>query len=416
MNETEAFNRLNTLLNELNPYAIKPGLERISSFCRRVGTPQDKFNSILIGGTNGKGSVSQMLTDALTYSGYTTGTYTSPHLILLNERFRVNNKPLSFSELLEYAEFVKKNNKENLTYFEFLTAMAFLIFADKKVDMGILEVGMGGEFDATNVTKPLISILTSISLDHTEYLGKTLKEIARTKSGVIKRLGIIAPNPKEVIDAIKNSTEAPLLFVDEKYMELAKKFSKENSPSIKNIAVTLLAIDTLNKRYDYSIDKNHIKKSYWPGRFELIKTTGSKTIIFDGAHNEEATKNLLGLIRRFDTFKNGVLVFATLRQKSWRKNINLLSKLFDEVALPGLSYRLAENPKNIKSHLEKSGYKGNITVFESVNECINAIIDRNLKLILFTGSLYLVGEAKASKLKYNVTESDIYRCNNKENE
>ncbi len=398
MNETAAYISLSTILNRLNPYSIKPGLQRIRSFCKRINYPQDSFNSILIGGTNGKGSVCQMLTDVFTGSGYKTGTYTSPHLILLNERFKINNRPVSFERLLEYARFVEKHNSENLTYFEFLTAMAFLLFKEESIDMGILEVGMGGEFDATNVANPMLSIITSISMDHEAHLGYTLEEITKTKAGIIRDIAVISPNKPVVIETLKRITNAELIFVDEGYMHLAERFMPITRPSTKNIATTLLAVDVLRERFGYRLTKEPIKKSFWPGRFEVIKTA-NKTVIMDGAHNCEATENLLKLLSEHNlNDKNSTLVFASLKQKPWKKNISMLYKHFKSINLPRLKYGLSEEPERIREFLSSELSFGNTTVFNSVNECMEAVMHSPDPLCLITGSLYLVGEAKASSI------------------
>ncbi|WP_025209688.1 bifunctional folylpolyglutamate synthase/dihydrofolate synthase [Hippea sp. KM1] len=394
MNEIEAFLELNRILNSLNPYAMDLSLDRIKSFLNKIGNPQDSFKSILVGGTNGKGSVVSMLSLAFEQADYNVGTYTSPHLIQLNERFRINGKVVPFYVLLDYARFIQSINFERLTYFEFLTVMAFLLFKDFGVDVAVLEVGMGGEFDATNVVNPILSIITSISFDHTQHLGDTLEKITLTKSKIIKNLGVVCKNPDVVIKTIKDSVDAEVFFVDDSYVKRAEGLGFFNV-SLDNVAVALLAIDILNQRYGFGLDPFSIKRVFWPGRFEVIESKG-RLFILDGAHNASAVENLIGLIKRFG-FCVDALVFATLKTKDWQGNLAKLCTVSDNIKIPRLKSSLAVEPHQIESFLLKN--RGcTVEVFNSVNACINSLLDSDYKTILLCGSLYLVGEALACSL------------------
>ncbi|WP_035588162.1 bifunctional folylpolyglutamate synthase/dihydrofolate synthase [Hippea jasoniae] len=395
MNEIEAFKKLNAILENLNPYAMDLSLDRIKHFLDKIGNPQNRFESILIGGTNGKGSVAKMLHDSFLWEGYNCALYTSPHLVELKERFVINGKFVGYAQLLEYASFIDKLNFEHLTYFEFLTALAFLIFNDMRVDFAVVEVGMGGEFDATNVLNPILSVLTSISFDHTEHLGKTIYEIALTKSKIIKRLGAVSDSSEEVKKAIADSITAPVYFVDDAYLDEAKLI-KPDSINFSNTALALLCIDLLNKHYGLSLSKQPLSKSFWPGRFEVILLNG-KHIIFDGAHNPAGVDNLLSLLFERGYFsKDGILIFAALKHKNWRYAIDRLKEYFKEIFLPHLTYRLAEDPCRIKEHLKEEALEAKI--FDCVNGVIDEALNRHCDYCLITGSLYLVGEAKASKI------------------
>ncbi|AEA33557.1 bifunctional folylpolyglutamate synthase/dihydrofolate synthase [Hippea maritima] len=394
MNEIEAFKELNGILNSLNPYAMDLSLDRIKSFLNKIGNPQNSFKSILVGGTNGKGSAVSMLSKAFIDADYNVGTYTSPHLIQLNERFKINGKIVPFAILLEYARFVQSLNFEHLTYFEFLTAMAFLLFKDFGVDVAVLEVGMGGEFDATNVIDPILSILTSISLDHTKHLGDTLEKITLTKSKIIKRLGVVSKNPETVIKTIKDSVNAEVFFVDDDYVKRAKDLGFFNV-NTDNVATVLLAIDLLNQRYGFGLDPFSIKKVFWPGRFEVIESNG-KAFILDGAHNASAVENLIGLIDRFG-FRIDAIVFAALTTKDWKENLTKLCDISPNIKLPQLKYKLGVEPKDIQAFLRRRGVC-QTELFDDVNSCINKLFNSEYENILITGSLYLVGEALACNL------------------
>lgn len=399
MNEIEAYNQFSNMLNGLQPYSIDLTLSRIKTFLNIIGNPQNSFKSIIVGGTNGKGSVCQFLTDAFIDANFKVGTYTSPHLIQINERFRINNKSMSYSRLLEYAKYVKANqNGAKLTYFEFLTALAFVAFKDLSVDMAVLEVGMGGEFDATNVVNPIMSIITHISLDHEEHLGKTHIDIAKTKSKIIKHLGVIGKNAKSVIDTIKNSVKADLFFVDGSYVNRSKSMHTymSSKASKENLATALLAVDVLNRYYNMNLRYEAIKKTFWPGRFEVIKSC-DKTFILDGAHNKNAASKLALSLKNIKGDK--VLIFSTLKQKDWKNNLKILLPYFRTIILvPILNHHLSENPERIKKFI---GSTKKTMIYNNLNKAIFSFFGREEKLAIITGSLYLVGEAKACSIGQN---------------
>ncbi len=398
MNEIEAYRKFNSILSSLNPYSMDLKLDRINAFCSKIGNPQDSYKSILVGGTNGKGSVCQYLTDCFASNGYVCGTYTSPHLILPNERIKINNRAVEFSALLDYAKFIQGLNLEGLTYFEFLTVLAFLVFMDFKVDVAILEVGMGGEFDATNVVDPILSILTSISLDHEEHLGRTIEEITLTKSKIIKRLGVVSKNENVVLDVIRRNVNVPIYFVNDEYLKKAQEFKVENAVCVDNVAVTLLAIDILNEKYGFGLKYDAVKKSFWPGRFEVFRIDG-KTVVLDGAHNVAGISNLKNLLKSRDIFNNNsVLVFSSLTTKRWKKALEQVVDGFECVCPVGIRNKLAVDPYKIEDFLYDKKFNGEIRVFKDINEALNKLLSSEFKNIVIAGSLYLVGEALACHL------------------
>src|SRR5262245_34394896 len=207
---------------------MKPGLERISLACGRWGHPEGRFLSLHIAGTNGKGSVAAMLHSIFSKAGLKVGLFTSPHLVRINERFRIGNQEISDRELEEILESIAQ---EDLTFFERCVLIAFLHFVRNGVDLAVLETGLGGRLDATNVVIPLISIITEISLDHTEILGADLSNIAREKAGIIKRgvpvvSGATAEEAKHVIERTASERGAPLFWADP-------------SPSLKDVKIAL---------------------------------------------------------------------------------------------------------------------------------------------------------------------------------
>ena len=395
MTEIEARKRLDSILENLNPYSIKLGLDRIEHFLLKLGNPQSSFPSILVGGTNGKGSVCQYLTDCLIQSGLSVGTYTSPHLILLNERIKINNRSVDFATLLDYAEFIRRMDFEGLTYFEFLTVLAFLVFKDFGVDIAVLEVGMGGEFDATNVVEPILSVITSISKDHEEHLGSSLVDIARTKSKIIKRVGVISKNPEVVVDTIKKTVSAPLYFVDEIYIERARKLNVNRWVNLDNVAVSMLALDVLRDMYGFNVGYEAMKKSFLPARFEIIKIDG-KTVVIDGAHNIEGMRNLrVQLESRLKDLGKAILVFSSLKTKNWKDGLSEIFDMFEAFCFVKTKNRLSEEPENLTKFVGGLNKKSNILVNKSVNDCVNKLLSSDFDTIVFAGSLYLASEVLA---------------------
>ena len=184
-------------LASLNINKMRFGLGAITQLLFNLGNPQNSFKAITIAGTNGKGSTAAMIASILQSAGYKVGLYTSPHLIDVRERIVINGKKISLKDFNRTIEYVKDRMKRPVTYFEFLTAVAFVYFQNQKVDIAVLEVGLGGRLDATNICRPLVSVITNIDFDHTEYLGNTLESITREKAGIIKQNGICITGAKQ---------------------------------------------------------------------------------------------------------------------------------------------------------------------------------------------------------------------------
>ena len=393
----QSYIKLKKILDNLQPYSIKLGLERIKALLEALSNPQNFFKSILIGGTNGKGSVAQMLNDSFLQKGYKTGLYTSPHLILLNERIKVNNACVDFDLLLDLALQIEPLAREfGATYFEFLTALSFLAFKKLKVEYAILEVGMGGEFDATNVVEPILSVLTSISFDHTEHLGKTIEEITKTKMAIIRKIGVIGKNSPNVINLIKQSSNADLYFVDEIYLNRAKQFDLnflKCDYEKENLACAFLAIDCLNKYYNLGLDAQAIKNTYWPARFEIIKSA-NKTFIIDGAHNVDGANRFLECAKKIKGSK--MLIYSSLKQKEYQKILNMFSFYFDEIIITKTNNRNSIDKDDIK--FENKNYK----FLEDANTSLLYAQQSNYENIFIAGSLYLAALAKACILEENL--------------
>lgn len=298
-------------LYRLESRGMKPGLERVAALLAALGNPQDSFRSIHVAGTNGKGSVCSFLSSVLTEAGYKTGLYTSPHLTRFNERISVGRRTITDRELVEAASevrsAVRKSRIEGITFFEFTTAMAFLHFRNKKVEMAVVETGMGGRLDATNLVKPAVSVITNIALDHTAWLGSTIREVAGEKAGIIKPgvPVVTGQGPGAALSVIrsaakKNSSPLYVMGMDFRaegepgsfsYSGLSGglsglRLSLLGAHQVKNAALALATVELLRAQ-GISIGAKEaragLKAALWPGRFEILSRR--PLVVLDGAHN-----------------------------------------------------------------------------------------------------------------------------------
>lgn len=408
-------------LYSLEKYGILLGLENIQILLSLIGNPEKKFKSIHIVGTNGKGSTSAFLNSILIEAGYKTGLYTSPHLIDFSERITISGKPISQEDIKNLA-FMMKNVIENspyskrpFTFFEVTTAMAFYYFAKEIVDIAIIEAGLGGRLDATNTLEPLLTIITTIGLEHKEFLGDTIEKIAYEKAAVIKNEApcITGAKEKEALNVIEKeakSKNAPLYrlgieFFSEKisnvhynYKGIYRNYDGlilENLIGINqfdNSCLSIAAVELISQR---GFKINHkdiyegIRKAKWPGRFEIIRK--NPPFIIDGAHNPQGIESL---IKNLDTFFPGVkftVILTVLKDKDINEMIDMLVPYAEEIVLvPN------KNERSYKKHEYEKIFKHN-KLFSFANDIPSVIKDfihKKDKPILFTGSLYGIGEAK----------------------
>jgi len=404
---------------------MKPGLERIRRFLEKDGNPQRAFKVVHVAGTNGKGSVSKLISSGLTASGYKTGLYISPHLVSMSERIQIDAKPIAEKELYRLASLAYSRAKRfKLTFFEFITAIALIYFREQGVDVAVLETGLGGRFDATNVfEEPLVSVITEISFDHKEILGNSLEKIAKEKAGIIKENCpvILAPQGPGARSIIKREAcrkkarlleygkdfESKLKKIDwnKKFQQLIYKsrhirdsfsISLLGAHQTKNAALALAALETVSGRgFPVNFDrvKAALKKASWPGRFDVRKIGAGakkKILILDGAHNPSAVEALVGTLRKSPWNKERkALIFAVMKDKNYSQIIKVLSPLFKSVTLIELNLRRAMSTNALASIWSKYLDRKHIAVSSSVGKAIRAIKE---KVIVATGSLYLVGK------------------------
>lgn len=416
-------------ISSVGRFGSNYGLERTFRLLELLGSPQEKIKLIHIAGTNGKGSTTAMVTKILRGFGYKVGMYTSPYLEEFEERIQINGEKIKKDTLVTLLGEVKiaidkviEEGYEHPTEFEIITALMFLHFYNEKVDYGVIEVGLGGRLDSTNVLTPKVSVITSISLDHMNILGDSLKDIAKEKAGIIKEgiPVILYPQEKEVEEVILKVAEeknSKVYFVkkengklidinyEDLYQNLQIKTYK-NMYTIKlpllgeyqilNLGVALNTIEVLCEVENISIDKSIIEKSLqdvnWIGRLEVL---GKKpTIVIDGAHNIDAIKALRKNVEKYFKYNKIYLLLGILADKQVQEMIEEITPLAEKVyALTPHSER-AELSEDLKKEIEKCN--SNVVALENYEEALLlAVKEANEEdLILISGSLYMIGDMR----------------------
>ncbi len=386
-------------------FRIRPGLGRIRKVLAALGSPQDRVPALLIAGTNGKGSVAAALESVLRASGYKTGLYTSPHLIHLLERIKINGQPIREHTFLTAGRDIRSAEAKvrvKLTYFEFLTAAAFHVFAQAAVEIAVIECGMGGRWDATNVIRsPLLSILTSVGLDHTDYLGKTLEEIARHKCGIFRRgtiaLSGVQGSPKTVVANEARLKQCTLLQLGRDFKIQRIPFGLSGGFQLHNAAIVLAALQELTKQA-WVIPKDTMQAALrhveWPGRFQVITSPRGPTVLLDGAHNPSAMKMLLQALRS-SVYRKApkTFIFSAFKDKDIPSMGRMISRVADEVCLCPLSGHRAASLNDLRKAIHAPRIP--VRTFHDFESAYLASRRDTPKdgLIVITGSLSLVGTA-----------------------
>lgn len=400
---------------------IKLGLQNIKTLMEKLGNPQDKLKIIHIAGTNGKGSCTSFVNSALVSQGYKVGMFTSPSIYNFEERIRINNKNIPEDKLIDLMNEVREVAETMEVFpadFELVTAIAFLYFYREKCDFAIMEVGLGGRLDATNVAQnPLITLITSISLDHQQFLGNTIPEIALEKAGIIKENVplVLYSQSKEAMDSIigvANSKNSKVILNDLEKIELLENTKNGqiiNYKDFKNLKINLLGSHQINnatislelleqlRKMGFEISNESIYNGFssvtWPCRFELVSK--NPDFILDGAHNIDGIEKFISSMNFYYKDNKKIGIFGVLADKDYNEMLAKIVPCFDVFLTVRPDSDRAMESKELKERIEKLTKK-KVYSFENYQDAIDKAfeISKEDDVISAFGSLYFVGEVR----------------------
>lgn len=401
----------------------KFNLKRMRDFLELLDNPQQNYKVIHVAGTKGKGSTCAMLASILGKGGYKTGFYTSPHMIDFCERIRIGDAQIAHQEIVDYINILEPviNKVPELTTFEIITGLAFKYFADKKIEFGVIEVGMGGRFDATNVVQPLVSVITSISFDHMKVLGKTLKKIAFEKAGIIKKgIPVVVSkqkfSPLKEIKRIAEERKARLIYAPNIFKVEAGPYSLKGQSftlqknkdlpvnftipllgdhQIDNAVTTLVCIEEL-RRQGFDIGSEAIAAGFknikWAGRFEVINQ--KPLVIIDGAHNLDSFRVLADTINKYMPEKQVILIFGASEDKDIKSMLKIIQPVIKTLIITR-----SEHPRAMELfRIENIAGYLNIpfVIEENIKDAIGEALVRcdDITAIVAAGSIFIAGAVK----------------------
>jgi dihydrofolate synthase / folylpolyglutamate synthase len=433
MSYSAAIEGLYSLAGELQTTPGKPrrkfDLGEMRILAEALGHPEKKFASVLVAGTNGKGSTSATLASILTAAGYRTGLYTSPHLTRVNERIRIENQLITdddfaalYFKVDDCARHLVTEGKlaAHPSFFEVMTALAFLAFAEKNIEIAVLEVGMGGRLDATNIVDPLLSVITDIALDHTEWLGPTITDIAKEKAGILRQNGtlITLPQHPEANHAIGEAAVSlsvhginaaayvpapneagstyPLSVLGE---EIVVDSPLKGAHQQRNIALAIAAAVELSNSKSYKITAANIAEgihnTQWPGRLERFPGQNRSDVLLDVAHNPAGAWALRSALSHLTPEPQKITaVFGCLKDKAIAEMTQILFPIFDEVILTEVDSPRTASLETLKAAAEATGAKASTA--ENAAAALQQALAVTPKdgLVVVTGSVYLIGEVR----------------------
>jgi len=408
----------------LQRMGIKLGLENMIRILEAMGNPQERLAVVHVAGSNGKGSTAAHLESVLMKAGYRVGLYTSPHLVSFNERIRVNREEISDEDVVRFTnrilnalpelrEAAAQDSPLPVTFFEFTTAMAIDYFVRKGTDVAILEVGMGGRLDATNVCRPLLCIITSISLEHQDYLGRTLVEIAREKAGIVKGgvpvvLGTCHPKARAVVEEVCRREGAPLYYCGRdfraegtpgcfSYRGIERSFpglgtSLKGRHQVRNAALCLAAVEIMGG-LGYPTPEEAVagglRDVLWKGRQQY---PGPPQVLLDGAHNPEALRTLCSSLKRDYRFQRLRVLMGVMSDKDYPRMLKMLAPVVHEFVFGRPHMDRSLDPWVLQAEAMRLGCRA--TVAEEIVQGFQDLMERAGQgdLICVTGSLFAVGE------------------------
>ena len=404
----------------LQNFGIKFGLNSTENILARVGNPHRKFRCIHVAGTNGKGSTAVMLSSILQEHGYKTGLYTSPHLVRFTERFCLGGREVSAERILRIFEKIRAtlDSSQEPTFFEMTTAMAFLYFAEEQADWAIVETGLGGRLDATNVIDPEACVITNIGFDHQEYLGPTLSSIAREKAGIIKQgvplvTGALQPLVQGIFKTTCFNSGAPLYRLKNdfrvrhnsdgsfQYRGILRQWpnlrvSLKGTYQTANAALAVAAVEVLEKKGLLSIEPAAVERGLstvkWPARLEVLDE--NPTVLLDGAHNPQGAESLRESLKGCFQYDKLHLVLGIMADKDIRGIFRRLLPLAQTVIFTQPRYSRAANPEELR-RMARPYIQRHYVIPDPASAIAQARqMAGSRDLICITGSLYFAGEVK----------------------
>lgn len=414
---TEYTNALAYLYN-LEKFGMVFGLDNIRWILNLIGNPHEFIKAVHIGGTNGKGSVAAMLSHVFKAAGYRVGKYTSPHLVSFAERITIDEKKVTEAEVADLVVSIRQaveavDPRRTFTFFDFTTALAFEHFRKNHVDLALIEVGLGGRLDSTNVINPLVSVITNIAYDHMDYLGEDILRIAREKAGIIKRTVPVVTGaqdlPGQIIEETGRFNDSPVYVMDRDffYEKKGTQSMTYSGLSIKlddvfvnlkgdhqlgNAAIALCTSELLSM-LGFGMDRRNIYEGLsqvtWPGRLEIIKERPE--IILDGAHNVHGIKTLASFLKNQFPDRRRLLIFGVMKDKEYEKMLDELLPVVDEVIFTSSSNDRALQPESMKKVAPRAVIADDAAGALRKAKAMSGGND----VIIVTGSLYLIGECRA---------------------
>lgn len=433
------FQEAQQYLDDLQQHKLKLGLEAMENFLETVSRPDKKLRFVHVAGTNGKGSVSVNIVTMLAHAGYRVGLFTSPHLSSVRERFRINGDYISEADFAEYATQVREAlGEEKITYFEFTTALALLWFAAAAVDLVVLETGLGGRLDATNVVVPLVSIITNVSMDHEAYLGDDLRSIAFEKAGIIKRgvplvTGVADDESRVVVQERCGALDVPMylygkdFYAEEKgqswnwqscsdhlqpkcYADLRCGMRGDYQRYNSSLAVAVVA---LLQRHGFTVSEDAVRdglgRVHWPGRLEHIILDRQTRVrraesdpeenvlryIIDGAHNPAGVASLVSTLEREYSYDRLIVLWGAMEDKDLRLTVPPVAELASMMILTQPQGERAAVPEMLVEILSQR-HRDRCHIVADVRRALDFAEQQAGPddLIVIAGSLYLIGEIR----------------------
>ncbi len=404
----------------------KVSLDNMLTFCNILGNPQKKFKSIHVTGTNGKGSVVSYLKNICIEHGLNVGTFTSPYIIKFNERISINNIDINDEDILKYSNIIlskydefQKTTSVTPSFFEFITLLCFIYFANSNIDIAIIEVGIGGLLDSTNVINPIVSCISNVSYDHMNVLGNSLEEILINKLGIVKEntpfvVGIKDQKLLKIVDEIslnkKAFCEKPLLeafgiikcdlestrFTTKRFGEV--ELSLLGKHQIENAIVAITTFiqyyEKINGQNSYNLDKikKAVKKTKWPGRLEIMSK--EPLIVIDGGHNIDGITRICEFIKDLN-YPRKRCIFACSDNKEKEKMIKTIDQYFDQIIITSFTYKRHSQADELFEYAQNE----NKLIMNDIDTIIDYVNKEPYELNIFLGSLYFVSEIRPKLLK-----------------